>query len=279
MGGNGLLERVEQAINRNATVKGLMNDFRDIGIKVNDELETIVLAEEFWWEINRRNNGSLLNHATPVEIKELPYTKAKIGNTAYYIHGIIHDGKKDKLSKRVRELISKQIAQYHNLKEGIDYLCEPGLAEKFNLPQEKEIHALLYYLRKLLTSLLKTAPIKKDYESCISLKERDYDFLYLYDNARKDIRYFPLFRDFYKKIVLPIPIRIDARKIKSEEQKRCYECYNKVGRISCSPDASFMMAGYLTKHAQKNNLSELHFLVGGGHEDEIIYYMGQNKQK
>lgn len=279
MGKDGLLEKVKHAITNNSTVKGLMNDFRNIGIKANDELEAVVLAEELWWEINRRNNGNLLNHAEPVEIKELPYSEAKIGNTTYYIHGIIHDSKKYKLNKKTREFISKQIAQYHKLKDGIDYLCEPGLAKKFNLPKEKEIPAFLYYLRTLPASLLKIAAAKKDYESCISLKERGDDFLDLYHKVHMDVRYLPLFRDFYKKMLLPIPIRIDARKIKAEKQNRCYKCHGRVGRISCSPDASFMMAGYLTKHAQKNNLSELHFLVGGGHEDEIVYHMNHNNQK
>ena len=68
-------------------------------------------------------------------------------------------------------------------------------------------------------------------------------------------------------------MRIDTRKIKIEKQNRCYKCYNQIGRISCSPEASSIMAKYLTEYAQENNISELHFLTGIGHEDEIAYFL------
>lgn len=45
MGENGLLEKVKQVVTSNATVKGLMNDFADMGIKTRNELEAVILQK------------------------------------------------------------------------------------------------------------------------------------------------------------------------------------------------------------------------------------------
>lgn len=274
MGENGLLEKVKYAITSNSTVKGLMNDFKDAGINAKDELEAVILAEEFWWEINRKNNENQ-DYSVPAAIGELPYSKAKIGNTAYYIHGILHDYSRKKmiLSRKARDFIYNQISKYHMPDKGIDYLCEYGFPELFGLSKEKEIIPYLYYIKKSISlAIMSRSPLNKN-ETCFwkGIDEKQADIIY---KATRDINYLPLFRSLTQKLDLPMPLRMEFRKIKIEKQNRCLKC--RVD-IACHPVYSEVMTKHIIKFAERNRLKELHVLTGRLHEEEIVYYLNMAK--
>lgn len=286
MGENGLLEKVKQAIDSNTTVKGLMNDFRDIGIKAKDELETIVMAEDYWIKINDIEREPIENYKVS-ELKELPATIVKNKGIEYRIHGITHDppGRKV-LSKETRNFYRESALKLNNLREREECLYEPGMPDVLGIKNADEIFIFdiaPYFVKtcfNFFTDIKRLRNVKKDLEDkleCI-LVENNKKIADLTYRTRKDPIYLPLLREAYKRQLFPMPLEIEKRALKFDIYGAMSGRFlNKFLKYFCRPELSKEYARCIKEFAAINKPRVLHFVVGLVHESEVAYYLQNSK--
>lgn len=285
MGENGLLEKIKNAITSNSTVKGLMKDFKDIGIKANDELETVIMAEDYWIKINDMERGPLENYKVS-ELKELPTTVVKNNGIEYRIHGIIHGSPKHKLSTETKEFIREEIVKFDNPGDGDGCLLEEGFSHYFELEGMEEnlkvspiysFNTFIYMLsnRKRLKSIVNN-PLSKDLflratENTNRLREISY-------KAIEDINCLPLARETYQRQEFPMPLEIDRERLLSGIsallKKNVIERYLDPRYFPATGEYFYLMKAF----AKNRRLRRLHIVAGLGHENEIAYHLKNNKQ-
>lgn len=286
MGENGLLEKVKQAITSNTTVNGLMRDLQDAGIKVKNELEAVILAEEFWWEINERECGPIEKYQQS-ELKELPGTTIKNNGIEYRIHGIVHGGRGAELSAKTINFVKEAVSKFSNPKEKEDYLCEPGLARTFGLENTKEIEEtrLSPYLTKscfrtlfdTVTGKIKNMRRAEKVQPWIT--EKNVKIAETMCKTIKNIEYLSLLREVYRRGRFPMPLDIEIERLRSAVYAAiCDKFEDRLVSYYMFPDISKEYAKLIKKFAVKNNLKTLHFITGLAHEPEIAYYLQGNLQ-
>jgi len=282
MGENGLLEKVKQAINSNATVKGLMKDFRDIGIKVKNELEAVILAEDYWIKINDIERGPLEKYKVS-ELKELPFTSVRNNGIEYRIHGITHDTVNKKLlSAKTKDFYREAIFKLSDSKDGENCLCEPGMLEVFGLKNVNGIsigelfpYDIKTYLYFFLDTL-KLNVIRKN------LSEETLSMMFKNDmivgeavyKTRSDINYLPLLREAYKRQLFPMPLEIEKRNVKCNIYAAIADKFAcKFLNYRCHPALSRHYTSNIKEFIQTNKPRILHFVSGLTHEAEVTYYI------
>lgn len=281
MGENGLLEKVKHAINGNTTVKGLMNDLQDAGIKVKNELEAVILAEDYWIKINDIERGPLENYKAD-ELKELPFTSVTNNGIEYRIHGITHDTVNKKvLSAKTKDFYRMAILKLSNTKNKEQCLCEPAMGEVFGLKNTKEIdigELFPYEIKNLFSFLFNIKEIgsirrKVSDELVDKMFGNDERWGKALFRTRGDINYLPLLREVYKRHQFPLPLEIEKRNLKFNIYSANSNNFSK--RLSiyfCRPALSREYAKSINEFTQINKPRVLHFVAGLAHEAEITYY-------
>ena len=283
MGENGLLEKVKQAINGNTTVKGLMKDLQGAGIKVNNELEAVILAEDYWIKINDIERGPLENYKVS-ELKELPFTSVRNNGIEYRIHGIVHGSPENKLSTETKKFIREETMKFNNPNNGEGCLLEEDFSRHFELEGLEEnlkvspiysFNAFLYMLsniRKL--KAIANNPLSRDLyliatENANRLSEINY-------KATQNINYIPLAREVYQRREFPMPLQINRKRLISG----IYALNQNI--IERYFDPLFFPASWEYFHLMKifakdRKLRTLHIVTGLGHEKEVVYYLNGRK--
>lgn len=279
-----ILDKVKHAITNNSTVKGLTRDLQNAGIKAKNELEAVILAEDYWIKINDLERGPLKNYKVS-ELKELPATTVRNNGIEYRIHGIVHNGSEIKLSKKTTGFIKEAVSRFSNPEEKEDYLCEPGLGRDLGLKNTKEIErkGLFPYLIKtycrLLFNIRRAQKIKGIAEElCHQINKNYYTrVVEMINKTNENISYLPLLREIYKRREFPMPLEIEKEGLKramcvaisDKFRDRLLHCY-------LTPAISKEYAKFIKKLAVKNNLKTLHFITGLTHEPEIAHYLQSN---
>jgi len=287
MGENGLLEKVKQAITSNITVKGLMRDLQDAGMNVKNELETIVLAEDYWIKINDIERGPLENYKVD-ELKELPFTSVRNNGTEYRIHGITHDESSNKktLSNRTRNFYKEASLKLSNPHEREKCLYEPGMTGVLQIKDADEIlvfDMFHYKIRKYVEFLFKRKKLERNWQNlddelkCKLHGNEDR----INDSVRKvsiDPSYLPLFREAYKRQQFPLPLEIEKTTLKHSLYAGCPGLFKyKAMFYFCVPALSKEYAKQFKQLAKFSKLKTAHLIVGLAHESDIAYYL-QNSE-
>ncbi len=283
MGENGLSEKVKQAITSNTTVKGLMRDLQDAGMNVKNELETIVLAEDYWIKINDIERGPLENYKVS-ELKELPFTSVTNDGIEYRIHGITHD--KHKLSMATKSFIKECTLKFSNPEKREECLFEDDLPKIFSVENANEItnFRMGYFLNryfKLLADRGKLRYLKKKITKKICRQMwKNYEKLFdMHDKTSRDIEYLPLLRETYRRRQFPMPMELQKEELESTLYTSNHNKFDDRlnNYLFFFPSVSSEFAGHMKKFAQKNELRILHFVTGLAHEREIAYFLQRNK--
>jgi hypothetical protein len=284
---NSLLEaKVKEAIISSSTVKELTQKLRDSGIKVKNELEAVILAEDYWIKINDIERGPLENYKVS-ELKELPFTSIRNNGIEYRIHGIIHDTYDEKvLSEKTKNFIKKQMLKFNGLGEKETSLYEPGMAEAFEL----ETNPNGMYLFEIFPYLLKNYfHIMWDARRLKSIKNNLPRYLYLlmlkhWSNREemqyktcKDIDYLPLLREVDKRHQFPMPLEIEKRYIEYSIVAANFKMFSdKESAYYAFSGSSKKFAERIKKFVKNKGVEVLHFVTGLSHEPEIAYYLQHN---
>lgn len=278
--------KIKEAIISSSTLRELTQKLRDSGIKVNNELEAVILAENYWIKINNMERGPIENYKVS-ELKELPFTSVRNNGIEYRIHGIVHDTYDEKvLSEKTKNFIKKQMLKFSGLGEKETFLYEPGMAEAFGL----ETNPNGMYLFEILPYLLKNYfHIMWDTRRLKSIKNnlpRDLYLLMLkhWSNREdiqyktcKNIDYLPLLREIDKRHQFPMPLEIEKRYIEySIAAANIKKFSDKLSAYYAFSGSSKKFAERMKKFAKNNGFKVLHFVTGLNHEPEIAYYLQHN---
>lgn len=258
---------IKKALSESSNLKCLEEYLLGEGIEIKSPKKLKKFLYIKWRKSNKKQIDEI--KSSPLEeIKDLPYTEVRRGNTTYKIHGIAHSiPPHANLSQCYKDFVSSRIKSYSShFKE--DYVTELGFAEIFDLDKSHEMNYLNniinkrgeVYAAKLLKDIrlkmfkyIFLMPIAKIY-----FKKEDFLLRELYMTLQ-DPRYLKKTREIFPLVFLPEPFesKINMKRGKIGDE------FN----VLCSDG----MAECMIKYANKKKLKTLHAVVGLYHERRIAY--------
>jgi hypothetical protein len=216
------------------------------------------------WSRTESTVTKYLETPSPVETgADLGCTTIKMGEVDYHVHGIVHGTSPlSSPSKRLRKLIQES-ARYYAGPIGHNLLCEERFSRYWRLAQNTDIDDIANTLSaseqvRWIADKWETWRGRIVPESSESRRRISCAVSEAIERALQDEQWLGAVRDLYEE--LPYPL------ILADEPSELNGFYIDLAR-------SRYMAEYMVAYAQLCGISNLHALVGLGHEREVVYFI------
>jgi len=264
---------------------------RILNSKSYREFRSIIaeLDKEYDWDSKVQEIIELDERPDMNYIEDLPGSELEKDGVKYNIHGIVHDEKGIKVSRKVKEYIRERCTEYHKPQEAEHYLCEEYIGKTFMFGNRMDDHRRFlfnwmglgfYNIYNQYKRRLRNAFLVRDAELSRSVKdelqhERIKQERHIVQivgknllRAMEDPVYLPKARALAQSLVRAPPIEFDID-FDGWKYSKLLE-YNAIKR-------SKYMVDCMEKFAKQKNLKYLHTIVGLGHEPHIKVFLENPK--
>lgn len=271
----------------------------DLELRLNDRGQEFSSTKEFLRFLELEQDKALEDRfdeylELPVEEKGLNTKGIAIGDTRYYLHGIVH-GQPIQIApgSHIRHKAKMKIRSWAlNIRaksNHIEYLCEDGLKSAFELPpfsyeelndmsfnQTAGSHLFVPLALAMLPAMAVLSSLNWLKTELTSPKNVRQSLDHLCLKSLKDARYQERFMALWGDRELPQPIELETgflEEMRSPVTRFLSKVFSLNSNLLTCQERSLWTARALLKRAEQRGSEEVHYLCGGAHVSEIEYFL------